>query len=78
MTMAASHEKAKELVIAYFQTLELNGYRYEHVSTRINAILRNEWNVVFDVYSPNGCLIDGPAVFVVEKGTGLVRSIMAL
>jgi len=76
--MTVLKEKATELAVAHVRTLDLKGFRYEHVSTSINAILTNEWNVVFDVYSPSGNLMDGPVVLVVERDTGLVRSLMSM
>lgn len=72
--MTVSREQAKDLAIAHVQTLDLKGYRYECVGTSFDAKWPDEWGVVFDVYTPNGHLMDGPVVFVVEKETGRVRS----
>lgn len=71
--MAVSRKQTKELAIAHVRTLDLKGYRYEYVGTSFDDKWPDEWGVVFDVYTPNGNLMDGPVVFVVEKETGHVR-----
>jgi hypothetical protein len=74
VVMAVSREQAKELAVAHVGTLDLKGYRYEYVGTSFDANWPDEWGVVFDVHTPDGHLMDGPVVFVVEKETGRVGS----
>ena len=71
--MTVSREQAKDLAISYVGGLDLRGYRYEFVGISFNEKWSDEWGAVFDVYTPNGNLIDGPVIFVVEKSTGRVR-----
>jgi len=73
--MAVSREQAQELAVAHVGTLNLRGYRYEYVGTSFDAEWPDEWGVVFDVYTPDGHLMDGPVIFAVEKETGRVTSI---
>lgn len=72
--MTISKEQAKDLAIAYVNSLDLRGYRYEFSGISFDKNWPNEWGAVFDVYTPQGHLMDGPVVFVVEKDTGRVRS----
>ncbi|GAC1034697.1 hypothetical protein thsps21_55260 [Pseudomonas sp. No.21] len=71
--MTVSRERAKELAVSYVDSLDLRGYRYEFAGISFNEKSPDEWSAVFDVYSPSGSLVDGPAVFVVEKDSGRVR-----
>lgn len=66
-------EKAKELAIAYVNTQDLKGFRYEFVGVSENKNWPDEWGVIFDVYPPSGGVLDGPEIIVVEKKTGRVR-----
>ncbi len=65
-------DKARELAIAHVQTLELRGFRYEFVGISSSESRENEWGAIFDVFTPSGNLMDGPAVFVIDKRTGQV------
>ncbi|WUR12416.1 hypothetical protein E7V67_022345 [[Empedobacter] haloabium] len=71
--MSISKERAQELAIEHVSQLDLRGYRYEFVGISFDEKWPNEWGAVFDVFTPNGNLMDGPVVFVVEKETGIVR-----
>lgn len=77
LTASISKDEAKTLALTYIDSLDLKGYRYEFAGISSNENWPNEWGVVFDVYTPNGNLIDGPVVFVVEKDSGRVRSFEA-
>lgn len=70
-----SKEQAQRLAVQHVQGLDLRGYRYELVEVACREKFPDEWDVVFDVYTPSGNLMDGPVVLVVEKATGKVRDI---
>ncbi|MBR7784081.1 hypothetical protein [Undibacterium luofuense] len=74
--MAISREQAKELAMAYVASLDLRGYQYEFVGISIDEKWPNEWGAVFDVYTPSGNLMDGPVIFVVEKNSGQVVTLV--
>jgi len=57
--MAVSRKQAQELAVASRWDSDLRGYRYEYVGTSFDANA-DEWGVVFDVYTPDGHLMDGP------------------
>jgi hypothetical protein len=75
--MTISKEEAKNVAISHVKSLDLKGYRYEFVGISFDQKWANEWGAVFDVFTPNGHLMDGPVVFVVEKDTGHVRGFEA-
>ncbi|HSV71243.1 MAG TPA: hypothetical protein VLI72_14135 [Methylibium sp.] len=70
-----SREQAQQLAVQYVQGLDLRGYRYDPVEVACRDKFPDEWDVVFDVYTPSGNLMDGPVIIVVEKATGKVRDI---
>lgn len=73
LATSISKDEAKTLALAYVNSLDLKGYRYEFIGISSNEKYPNEWGAVFDVYTPGGNLMDGPVVFVVEKDSGCVR-----
>lgn len=72
--MACSREDAKYLAMAHVASLDLKGFRYEFIEISESKIHPDEWGAIFDVYSPQSSLMDGPIVLIVEKDTGKVRS----
>ena len=71
--MNISKEQAERLALAYVESLDMKGWRYEFVGITSPRNWPDEWSAVFDVYTPNGNLMDGPVVFMVERRTGRVR-----
>lgn len=71
--MNVSDAEAKRLVEDFLAKQDLKGYRYEFVRVNFNNKYPDEYGAVFNVYSPEGSLIDGPAVFIVNKNSRKVR-----
>ncbi len=71
--MSLSEADVKSLVEDYLSKQDLRGHRYEFVKINFNDKYPNEYGAVFNVYSPENSLIDGPAVFIVDKNSKEVR-----
>ncbi len=65
----AAHEKAEQFLAG--QDLKRHIYRFSHVKSTQRR--PDDWGVVFDVYSPENTLVDGPVVVIVNKVTGIVQ-----
>jgi hypothetical protein len=61
-----------ERVDHHFDLPGTEGFRYEFVGISASENYPDEWGAVFNVYSPTGSLMDGPAVLAVEGATGRV------
>lgn len=71
--MLISSDEARQLALNYVNSLDLKGFEYRLVSISYEKNWPNEWGVIFDVYTPEGSLMDGPLVLVVECDSGRVR-----
>jgi hypothetical protein len=63
---------AKQLAAEHIAQLDLRGWRYEIVTVHRSSYDKRKWSVVVDRFSPEGTLVDGPAVFVVDADDGSV------
>lgn len=68
-----SKDDARALAEAYVEGLDLRGWRYEFACITEPRTRTDELAAVFDTYSPEGNLVDGPVVFIVNTTTGKVR-----
>lgn len=68
-----SEESAIELVEKHMSQQDLRGYKYEFLKIETKEHRPEVYGVVYNVYSPEGSIIDGPAVFIVDKETREVR-----
>jgi hypothetical protein len=68
--------EAKSLAIAHVKLLDLRGWRYECAGISENST-PTHWAAVFDVFSPEGNLVDGPVIFLIEKKNGTVTALEA-
>jgi len=71
--MSLSQQEARELVEKYISEQNLHGHKYEFVKVNFDEKSPDEYGVIFNVYSPENSLIDGPAVFIVDKNTSGVH-----
>ena len=71
--MSLSAAEVKVLVEQFLGQQDLRGYRYEFVKVNFDERYPNEYGAVFNVYTPDNTLIDGPAVFIVDKNSREVR-----
>lgn len=67
-------DQAGQLAIAYVSSLNLKGYRYEYSGVNKEKYYTGEWGVMFDVYAPEGHLMDNHAIFFVNPETGKIRA----
>ena len=65
---------AREMAEQFIARQNLKGHTYKFSGVKFDERWPSEWGVVFDVYSPQNTLIDGPIVIVVDKTTGEARS----
>lgn len=70
--MSISENEAREVVEKHLSEQDLKGYRYEFVKVSYTKKRPDEYDVVFNIYSPENAIIDGPAVFIVDKNSGEV------
>jgi len=66
-------EQAQRLALEHLDRLDLRGFRYELKGVVSRPQHAEEWAVLFDIYTPDGRALDGPAVFVVDRASGAVR-----
>jgi hypothetical protein len=66
--------EARKLAEDFLSQQDLRGYSYIFSGVTYDDRWPDEWGIVFDVYSPEMSLIDGPVVLVVSKTTGEVRT----
>jgi hypothetical protein len=62
---------AKKLATDYIAQLDLKGWRYEIVDVR-RLLDDRSWSVLVDSFSPEGTLVDGPVVFVIDADDGSI------
>lgn len=66
--------EARRLAENFLSQQDLRGFSYIFSGVTYDERWPDEWGIVFDVYSPEMSLIDGPVVLVVSKATGEVRT----
>jgi hypothetical protein len=67
--MSLSEVEVKELVEDFLAKQDLKGHRYEFVKVNFDDKYPDEYGAVFNVYTSDDSLIDGPAVFIVDKNS---------
>lgn len=67
--MILSDIKARQLAEDYLSRQDLKGFRYEFVMIKHNEQRPDVLGVVFNVFTSEGSIIDGPAIFLVDKET---------
>ena len=67
--------KARELAEQFLGQQDLRGFAYRFSGITFDQRWPGEWSVVFDVYSPDDTLIDGPVVLIVDKANGRVQTV---
>lgn len=65
---------ARETAEQFIDRQNLRGHTYKFASVKFDERWPSEWGVVFDVYSPQNTLIDGPIVILVDRNSGAARS----
>lgn len=62
-------EEAQALAETFLSQQDLKGFKYEFVTVKENELQPDYFGVVFNVFSPENTIIDGPAIFLVNKET---------
>lgn len=62
-------EDARMIAESFIALQEMRGHKVTFVEARNLPKWPNEWSVIFDLYSPEGNLIDGPIIVIVNKIT---------
>ena len=65
----AARENAERFIARH----DLKRHVYRFLNVKSTQRRSDEWGVVFEVYSPEDALIDGPVVVIVNKLTGDVK-----
>ena len=71
--MSLSDAEVQSLIEDFLASQVLKGHRYEFVKVRFDEKYPDEYGAVFNVYTPDNSLIDGPVVFIVDKNNKEVR-----
>lgn len=66
-------EDVRVIAETLIANLDKRGFRYVFVGCRPSQINRGEWTAAFDVFAPDGALIDGPVMVVVDQRTRRAR-----
>ncbi|MEI4508299.1 hypothetical protein WBQ88_13210 [Sphingopyxis sp. CCNWLW253] len=70
-----SEQQAKDLAAEYLAKQDLLGWRFDVAEAHRAGIDPSNWTVIFDRFSPEGTVVDGPQVLVVNGMTGEVRTL---
>lgn len=65
--------EARQIAEKFVSGLDKRGHSIGFAEARRRVRYPDQWSVVFDVFSSNGNLIDGPIVVIVEETTGNAR-----
>jgi len=69
-----SLEQAKLLADEYIAAQDLTGWRFEIVEVHRAGVDPDNWTVIVDRFSPEGGLVDGPQILIVNGASGEVRT----
>lgn len=74
MVMVSNQNEAQRIAIEYiasFDEAEMKGWNYRFAEMSREGLKNGFWGAVFDVYSPEGTVVDGPLVVLVRENDGL-------
>lgn len=66
-------EQAQKLAELFLQKQPHRGHTYSFSGVTSNEKRPEVYGVIFDIYTPDKNLLDGPLVMLVDKQTGEVR-----
>ncbi|WIA58334.1 hypothetical protein N6H05_11235 [Sphingobium sp. WTD-1] len=69
-----SLEDAMSLAKSYLSRQDLKGWRFEVAEAQRHPTDAANWSVIVDRFSPEGGLVDGPQILIVNGETGDVRT----
>jgi hypothetical protein len=68
-----SQDQAWQFASAFISQQDLKGWRFDVAEAHRAAIDPDNWTVIVDRFSPEGELVDGPQILIVNGATGEVR-----
>jgi hypothetical protein len=74
MVMINNQSEAQRIAIEYiasFDEAAMKGWSYRFAEMSRNGPRKDFWGAVFDVYSPEGTLVDGPLIVLVRESDGV-------
>jgi hypothetical protein len=71
-------EEARAIAEQFVACLDMRGFAVSYVETRKDDRRPGEWATIFDVYSAQGTLVDGPMVIIVDEKTRAARAFPSL
>jgi hypothetical protein len=72
-----SLEQAKALAEDYIAEQDLKGWRFEVADVHRAGADPDNWSIIVDRFSPEGGIVDGPQILIVNGSTGEVRTLEA-
>lgn len=69
-----SLEQAKALAEDYIAEQDLKGWRFEVAELHRAGADPDSWTIIVDRFSPEGGIVDGPQILIVNGSTGKVRT----
>ncbi len=66
--------EAMSLAKDYLSRQDLKGWRFEVAEAQRHPTDPANWSVIVDRFSPDGGLVDGPQILIVNGETGEVRT----
>jgi hypothetical protein len=72
-----SLEQAKALADDYIAEQDLKGWRFEVADVHRAGADPDNWSIIVDRFSPEGGIVDGPQILIVNGSTGEVRTLEA-
>ena len=68
-----NEDEAKTMAERFIATQDMKGHSIQFVSATKGIRSPDEWSILYDLFSPQGTLIDGPIVVLVDDASGEVR-----
>jgi hypothetical protein len=68
-----TQSEARTVAETFISATDMRGYSVVYADASKDEKTPDEWLVRFDLYSPNGGLVDSPTFVFVNEKTGLAR-----
>lgn len=68
-----TEDEARAAADSLLETMDKKGHGIAFVEAKPSTRYPGEWNVIYDLFSPQGTLIDGPVVIIVDENSAEAR-----
>lgn len=68
-----TEDEARAAADSLLETMDKKGHEMTFVEAKPRIRYPGEWSVIYDVFSPQGTLIDGPIVVIVDESSAEAR-----